>query len=226
MALLILAQARTTALCIARLMASSMLAISLTVGILSSAQASGEVYIYVNEDGSKLISSSSLSRPGYKLLKAYTPQSVAYRPSHPPRRLKPRLSDFDPLIKTIADKYFQDRALIKAIIQVESSFNARAVSPKGARGLMQLMPATQRRFEVADAFNAEQNISGGTHYFSMLMKRYDNDIRKALAAYNAGEAAVDRYNGIPPYSETQAYVRNVIRLHKRYQTNANSAIYG
>jgi soluble lytic murein transglycosylase-like protein len=123
-------------------------------------------------------------------------------------------------INTYANKYGVNAAMVKAVIAVESCYNSTAVSPKGAQGLMQLIPATAARFGVSDAFNTSQNIHGGTRYLSWLMKRYNGDLYKSLAAYNAGEGAVDKYKGIPPYNETQHYVRRVLTVYNRLSGEA------
>jgi len=101
--------------------------------------------------------------------------------------------------------------LVRAVIQVESNFQETALSPKGAMGLMQLMPETARRFDVADPYNPRQNIEGGIKYLRTLLDRFPN-VGLALAAYNAGEGAVERFRGIPPYAETQNYVRQILRI--------------
>lgn len=110
-----------------------------------------------------------------------------------------------------------EESVIRAIMHAESSYNPSALSHAGAQGLMQLMPATARRFGVTDAFNAGQNIRGGVKYLAWLLKRFNGDLRLAAAGYNAGEGAVDRHGGIPPYRETQRYVERVSVLADRYR---------
>jgi soluble lytic murein transglycosylase-like protein len=116
-------------------------------------------------------------------------------------------------VEEAAKAHRLDPALVAAVIHVESSWKPRAVSPKGARGLMQLMPATARRLGVSRSFDPVQNVGGGARYLSLLAKRFgENEVEKILAAYNAGEGAVESYGGIPPYRETRAYVRKVLSL--------------
>jgi len=117
--------------------------------------------------------------------------------------------DFEDHIQAAATRHGISEELIRAIIQVESQFDRLAVSTAGARGLMQLMPATARSMGVTDSFDARQNIFGGARYLKQLLGRYGGDVSLTAAAYNAGEGAVARYNGIPPYKETQGYVRKV-----------------
>jgi soluble lytic murein transglycosylase-like protein len=100
---------------------------------------------------------------------------------------------------------------VHSVIRAESNYNPRAVSPKGALGLMQLIPSTARRFGVSDVFDPKQNVEGGVRYLKFLLGYYQNDYPKAIAAYNAGEGAVDKYHGIPPFEETQNYVYRVAR---------------
>ena len=116
------------------------------------------------------------------------------------------------LIEDASKRHDVDPLLVESVIKVESNFNARAVSPKGALGLMQLIPATARRFGVKDPFDAQQNIEGGVKYLKYLQQLYGDD-RLALAAYNAGEGAVAKYGAIPPYAETQSYVYEVGRRY-------------
>ena len=119
-------------------------------------------------------------------------------------------------IAEAANRHRLHPELLTAVARVESAFNARAVSPKGATGLLQLMPATARRFGVDDLMDADQNVDGGARYLSWLLDRFDGRLDLALAGYNAGEHAVDRYDGVPPYRETRNYVRRVMDAAKRY----------
>ena len=126
-----------------------------------------------------------------------------------------RAADYAGFIDRAARRNALDPALLLAVIAVESAFNPRAVSRAGARGLMQLLPATMRRYGVSDAFDPEQNISGGARHLSGLLRRYENNLELALAAYNAGEAAVERHGRrVPPYPETRAYVPAVLRRYR------------
>ena len=119
-------------------------------------------------------------------------------------------------IETFAGHYGVPVPLVLAIISVESCFDELAVSRAGAQGLMQLMPATATEVEVENPFDPRQNIRGGVRYFSKMRTRFDGDIRLALAAYNAGPSAVDRYKGIPPYRETRHYVKKVLERYRMY----------
>ena len=124
---------------------------------------------------------------------------------------------YDGIISRAGKKYGLDAALIKAVIHAESNFNPRAVSNKGARGLMQIMPENDRSLNISDAFDPSQNIMGGAYYLKSLLLRYRNELALALAAYNAGPDTVDRFKQIPPFKETRAYVRKVMGLYTRYK---------
>ena len=115
------------------------------------------------------------------------------------------------LVDRIASEQGVEAPLVHSVIQAESNYNPSAVSPKGALGVMQLIPSAARRFGVANVFNVADNIQGGVRYLRFLLDYYNNDYVRAIAAYNAGEAAVDKYKGIPPYAETQNYVYTVAR---------------
>jgi soluble lytic murein transglycosylase-like protein len=120
-------------------------------------------------------------------------------------------------IAAAAREFGVEEAVVRAIIHAESAYNPTALSRAGAQGLMQLMPPTARRFGVSDSFDASQNIRGGVQYLSWLLKRFNGDLTLAAAGYNAGEGAVDRHGGVPPYSETQYYVKRVALLADRYR---------
>ncbi|HEX7830665.1 MAG TPA: lytic transglycosylase domain-containing protein [Thermoanaerobaculia bacterium] len=124
-----------------------------------------------------------------------------------------RRTKFDPIIERYAEKYRIDATLVRAVIQVESNFNVRCVSNKGARGLMQLMPATATRFGVTEVHDPEQNIRAGVQYLAYLLRLFGDDLSRALAAYNAGEGAVLKHGGIPPYAETQTYVKRALTVY-------------
>ena len=121
-------------------------------------------------------------------------------------------------IHAAALQYGVEEAIVRAIIHAESAYRPNAISRAGARGLMQLMTATGSRFGVADAFDPAQNIKGGVKYLAWLLKRYNSNLTLAAAGYNAGEGAVDKYGGVPPYAETQRYVQRVGQLADRYRT--------
>ena len=132
-------------------------------------------------------------------------------------RVRLNLTSYSDAVNQAAKKHGVDPALIRALMHAESAFNADALSHKGAQGLMQLMPATAKELGVEDASDPSQNIDGGTKYLAQLLKRFNGNIQLATAAYNAGPGAVKKYNGVPPYKETEVYVEHVGILHKRYQ---------
>jgi soluble lytic murein transglycosylase-like protein len=127
-----------------------------------------------------------------------------------------RRKAFDSIIRDAARRHNVDVALVKAVIRAESDFVPRAISPKGALGLMQLMPATARRHNVWRAFEPQQNVEGGVTHLRYLLDRYGGNLRLALAAYNAGEKAVDAHGGVPPYPETLDYLARVLYFRNSY----------
>jgi soluble lytic murein transglycosylase-like protein len=126
---------------------------------------------------------------------------------------------FNDEIVAAAAVFAVDDALIRAIIHAESAYQPEALSPKGAQGLMQLMPATQQELHVDNVFDPVSNIEGGTRYLSRLMQQFDHNVELAAAAYNAGPAAVQEYGGVPPYKETMEYVRRIKILYRRYRSS-------
>lgn len=132
-------------------------------------------------------------------------------------KLRLNTSAYNTEIAEAARLHGVDPSIVRAIIHAESAYNPNALSRVGAQGLMQLMPATARRFGVTNAFDARQNIHGGVQYLAWLLRRFKGDLTLAAAGYNAGEGAVDKYKGVPPYSETQRYVERVRLLAERYR---------
>ncbi len=122
-------------------------------------------------------------------------------------------SKYDRWIEFYSDRYDVDPILVRAVIQVESSFDPKCVSRRGARGLMQLMPETAKQYGVTHIFDPNENIQGGVHYLADLLKLFPRDLPRALAAYNAGENAVFKYAGIPPYDETMTYVKRALTVY-------------
>lgn len=131
--------------------------------------------------------------------------------------------DMKSVVAAASDRTLIDADLIDSVIRAESGFNPKAVSPKGARGLMQLMPGTAAKLGVQNSFDAQANVDGGTRYLRELLLRYNGDLAKALGAYNAGPHRVEQYHGVPPYRETRAYVSNIIRDFNRKKLAARKA---
>ena len=170
---------------------------------------SGEIVSFTGPDGRRIFSNTgAISSAG---------PSPAPEPGTQPRirgKARPPVG-IGRLIDRIARKHGMDPELVKAVAKVESNYNARAISPKGALGVMQLLPQTARRFGVADAYDPAQNIEGGIRYLKFLRDQFPGRLSLVLAAYNAGENAVRRHGGIPPYRETRDYVRKIRQLYGR-----------
>lgn len=182
---------------------------------------SGQVYSYLQDGVRHYTSARPSGRVDALRTISYSYIETCYACSSRPgvdfRNVRLNTRAYGDEIATASRKYGVDEAVVRAIIHAESAFNPKALSRVGAQGLMQLMPATARRFGVGDAFDAGQNIRGGVQYLAWLLKRFDGDIRLAAAGYNAGEGAVDKYKGVPPYAETRRYVERVGLLAQRYR---------
>jgi soluble lytic murein transglycosylase-like protein len=127
------------------------------------------------------------------------------------------ITKHDSVIGDASERFGVKKSLIKAVIHAESGFDEDAVSDKGAQGLMQLMPKTAEQLEVEDPYDAQDNIFGGAKYLSYLLERYNNNLKKALAAYNAGPENVEKYNGIPPFPETEKFIKRVLDYKSQYE---------
>ena len=187
----------------------------------------GQVYAYVGKDGVRNYSSvrpAGLAAASVRTIQ-YSYMEACYACGVLPglnfRSLRLNTTAYQDEIRAAAREHGVDEAIVRAIIHAESAFNPNALSRVGAQGLMQLMPGTARRFGVLDAFNAGQNIQGGVQYLAWLLKRFNGNLTLAAAGYNAGEGAVDKYGGVPPYSETQRYVQRVAVLAERYRSGLN-----
>ena len=187
----------------------------------------GQVYSYVDKDGVRNYTSlrpSGMAAGSVRTIHySYIEKCYAcgVLPGLNFRTLRLNTLAYQDEIRTAARTHGVDEAIVRAIIHAESAFNPNALSRVGAQGLMQLMPATASRFGVSNAFDATQNISGGVRYLAWLLKRFNGDLTLAAAGYNAGEGAVDKYGGVPPYRETQRYVQRVGVLADRYRGAMN-----
>ena len=190
--------------------------------VLLAAPARAEIYVIHNRDGS-LTFTSRKPRTGEnaELFKPHTVSFSKYRRVYRGSRLYRK--EYGEIITGAAQRFEIDQDLIRAVIHAESAFDPYARSPKGAMGLMQLMPATARLVGVKNPWEPTQNIRGGTNYLKTLLERYDGNLHKALAAYNAGPQNVDAFGGIPPFAETRQYVRRVLSLHKAYRAARQNA---
>jgi soluble lytic murein transglycosylase-like protein len=185
--------------------------------------AHADVYSFTDEHGVSHFSNVP-SDSRYQLLLATPAEQTTPVAKVPAVDWLARSAQYDGVIKGAAKAATIQAALLRAVIVVESGFNPRAVSKKGAIGLMQLLPATARRYGVKNIYDPEQNVRAGARYLSDLLARFDSNVELALAAYNAGEEAVERYGRrIPPYRETLSYVPNVLRVYQRLIDQAHAS---
>ena len=182
-------------------------AICLALSISGSTSVSADVYRYIDKNGVWHFTNIK-SDHRYRLY-VRTMRKTPTQYKH----------DYGDIIREASLRFGVDADFVKAIIKAESGFNHRAISVKGAQGLMQLMPETADAMAVNDPFDPEENIFGGTKYFSNLLKRFNNDNTLALAAYNAGPERVESCNGMPPFPETKAFVKRVMRYYHVYCTD-------
>lgn len=183
----------------------------------------GVTRLYTGSDKSEFVDIPTVEIDHYE--KDLTPVPLPPAPKAPPVPLVAPVSQAAPavqspqkmaeMINDISNRQRLDPDFVNSVIHAESGFNPRAVSPKGARGLMQLMPQTASKLGVTNSFDPTANVDGGTRYLRELLERYNFDVVKALAAYNAGPQRVEQYHGVPPYYETRAYVARIVRDYNR-----------
>ena len=182
------------------------------LGLLYPPHSLADIYKYVDKDG--VIHFSNVPTNGeWKLI--IKEKRVQFN-------LGQDFEKYDAEIWKASQRYSVDYNLVRAVIKAESNFNPKAVSRAGARGLMQLMPQTATLLQVSDSFHPDQNIDGGVRYLRYLLNLFNDNLSLALAAYNAGENAVFRYRGIPPYQETQTYVQRVLQYFQKYSRESRS----
>ena len=193
----------------------------LALALVVPRPAAADIYTYTDDNG--VMHFSNERKPGSKLYAKTKPLRKKKRrpgvtPVPPSDRSLDRFTRYDDTIAQAATLYQIPVELIRAVIKVESDYDPRAVSSAGAQGLMQLMPETALRMQIRDSFDPRLNIFAGTRYLRVLANHFNGDLELTVAGYNAGEGAVMRYGGIPPYEETQDYVLKVLYYYHRYRT--------
>jgi soluble lytic murein transglycosylase-like protein len=191
------------------------------VCLLWALPAEAQIYTWRDASGQLVLSNRPRGGGGYVSTYATPSPSAPVAAASATRALP---THYDELIRQHASRHGLSPELVKAVIKAESNFNRYAVSPKGAMGLMQLMPATARSLGVEDPFHPDENIRGGVSYLAGLLARYDQNVELALAAYNAGPGAVARYGAVPPYRETRDYVRKITTATGAVPAAAPSAV--
>lgn len=187
--------------------------------LLSTAASASSIYRYVDKKGHVSFSDQPRHDGYIPLVKTWK----GWREIAPPSDLKTRILKYLPLVESVSIQYAVSPELISAIVHAESHFNPIAVSSKGAMGLMQLMPGTARDYQVMNRQDPRQNLEGGVRYFKDLLNLFPNNLELAIAAYNAGQNTVIKFDyRIPPYPETKGYVKKVLTLYKHYQNASYS----
>jgi soluble lytic murein transglycosylase-like protein len=186
-----------------------LVAFTIALLLLAVFPVNADIYMYIDDEGVMHFTNTPTSSDhDYKLYireQPFNSETFHYT------------DKYDDLIGDASDLYDVDSRLVKAIIKVESDFNPRAISKKGAMGLMQIMPENFQRLDIENPFDPKQNIMGGTRYFKQLYQRFNGKLALSLAAYNAGPTAVDQYKSIPPYKETEQYVQRVLSAYRNFK---------
>jgi soluble lytic murein transglycosylase-like protein len=187
------------------------------LALLAAVPAHAEQWIYMQRqpDGVRSYSDKKPEQGSYAKIKVTgRPTATASCAGLTPVSMQARAERYAPLITKHATAHGVEPTLVSAVVRVESCYDARAVSRSGARGLMQLMPATAIELGVNDSFDPEQNVGGGVRYLARMLKRFNNDVRLALAAYNAGPESVATFRDVPPFPDTQSYVTRILKLYQ------------
>ncbi len=185
--------------------------------------------LYIDGDNSSFVDVPTAEIDHFEALPAESSPREPAKAKNGPAQSQSPTENFEPstdlneVVRAASGTYHLDPDLVSSVIRAESGFNVRAVSPKGAQGLMQLMPQTASELGVHNAFDPQANVEGGTRYLRELLERYDFDLIKALAAYNAGPQRVEQYGGVPPYYETKAYVARIVRDFNKKKLAAKAA---
>lgn len=196
---------------------SAILFLLISTFIAIPSPASADIYKYVDEDGVMHFTDAPTDRR-FKIFMRDLKKDRKLRTNFK-MGLCRNPAEFEPIIKSVASEFGVDTNLVKAVIHAESGYNPNAVSPKGAQGLMQLMPGTAKGLKVSNSLDPRENIRGGVRYLRFLLDTFNGDVTLALAAYNAGLSRVNQYGGVPPFTETQNYISRVLNYRNSYQSN-------
>lgn len=188
------------------------------IAVTVPASVQADIYKYEDDEGVVHFTDTPTDRR-FKIFMRDLKKDRKLRTSFRLSSLCRNTAEFDPIISSLCSEYGVDRSLVKAVIHAESGYNPNAVSPKGAKGLMQLMPKTAQGLKVSNSFDPKDNIRGGIKYLRFLLDTFKGDVTLTLAAYNAGLSRVSQYGGVPPFEETRNYISRVLSYQKTYQNN-------